>query len=270
MPKTYRRKKSAYGQKSTGFGSGKIIIGVVIALLIAIIYWQHEARAPEKTLGAAANTTTAQTKANQTRSSVLATTTTAKAPTVPIHPQQPEFDFYTVLPKMQVQPPNAAPNTGMAKPPALAQVTAAATQSPNPINAASVQPAVTIVPSTAPLASQPPPSPAPLIQPTTDNVAPQPIMAQPKVTPTPPANNHPAMGEHYALQVASVKDYADADRLKAQLTMLGFDVSIQKYTLNGQTWNRVYAGSYNSRDAALKQQNALKQNNIASILVKQP
>ena len=73
----------------------------------------------------------------------------------------------------------------------------------------------------------------------------------------------------YLLQVAAVKDYAVADRMKAELTMMGYDVSLQDYQFNGQTWNRVLVGSFDSKQIAVSQQKRLKQNNFGSILIKE-
>ena len=71
----------------------------------------------------------------------------------------------------------------------------------------------------------------------------------------------------YLLQMASFKTYADADRLKAQLTMLGFDVYIQSYTSNNQVHNRVVMGPYVLKSAAIQAQTRLQKKQVPSILI---
>ena len=88
------------------------------------------------------------------------------------------------------------------------------------------------------------------------------VNAGPGQAPAPRTNNK------YILQVASVKEYTDADRLKAELTLLGFNVFIQKYQTGQVTWNRVNIGPYASLQQAATDQNRLRQNNINSILLK--
>lgn len=47
----------------------------------------------------------------------------------------------------------------------------------------------------------------------------------------------------YLIQVASFRDYADADHMKAKLALLGIESDIKKATIsNGQTWYRVRIG----------------------------
>lgn len=78
--------------------------------------------------------------------------------------------------------------------------------------------------------------------------------------------NKPAIS--YTLRVASLKNYADADRIKAELTLLGYNVSIQKVTIHNTTWNRVNLGPYTSLNAAQSAQNELKKNHYNSVILK--
>ena len=88
----------------------------------------------------------------------------------------------------------------------------------------------------------------------------QPIAPTVKV----PANKSPS---HFVLQIAAVKEYAEADRLKAELTLLGYNVTIQKVVLHNITWNRVNLGPYASLQAAKAAQSELEKNRIKSILI---
>jgi cell division protein FtsN len=59
----------------------------------------------------------------------------------------------------------------------------------------------------------------------------------------------------YVLQVGSFQDYAEADKLKANLALLGIESSIQQVKVsNGSTWNRVRIGPISN----LSQLNALR------------
>lgn len=93
------------------------------------------------------------------------------------------------------------------------------------------------------------------------------------------SSNTPSMGapvqaavpdQQYVLQVASVKQYTAADRLKAELTLLGFNVAIQASKVGKTTWNRVNVGPFKTIGDASAAQKQLRQNNIDSMLVKIP
>lgn len=73
-------------------------------------------------------------------------------------------------------------------------------------------------------------------------------------------------GPGYVLQIAAVRNYADAEQLKAQLALLGFTVFIQKLQQNGVMWNRVNVGPYTSLVAAKADQMRLKRHQINSML----
>jgi cell division protein FtsN len=65
---------------------------------------------------------------------------------------------------------------------------------------------------------------------------------------------------NYFLQVASFPQYADADRLKAQLLLDNFNANTEKSMINGKEWYRVVVGPYHdlaSLNAAQAQLNTL-------------
>lgn len=73
----------------------------------------------------------------------------------------------------------------------------------------------------------------------------------------------------YILQVGSFQSYAEADKLKANLALLGVESSIQQVRVNnGSTWNRVRIGPIKD----LSQLNALRaklaQNHIEPMVIK--
>lgn len=70
----------------------------------------------------------------------------------------------------------------------------------------------------------------------------------------------------YLLQVASLRKYSDADRLKAQLLMEGFEVNVRAYKHAGLTWYRVQVGPYLSQKQAKLAQTQLRREHFDSIL----
>lgn len=71
----------------------------------------------------------------------------------------------------------------------------------------------------------------------------------------------------YVLQVGSFKSFKDADRLKAELAMLGIHSNIESAKIKDATWNRVKVGPFTSMvhlDAARKK---LRLKHIDAIVV---
>ncbi len=65
-----------------------------------------------------------------------------------------------------------------------------------------------------------------------------------------PAPKTSAGTNSYILQVGSFRKNSDAEKLKAQLAMLGIQTNIQTVTIDsGQTYHRVRTGSYAKADA---------------------
>ena len=72
----------------------------------------------------------------------------------------------------------------------------------------------------------------------------------------------------YMLQMGSFRKYADADRLKASLALVGIEAEIQKVNVNGSdTFHRVRSGPY-GREQVNTLRARLKQNNINSLVIK--
>lgn len=72
----------------------------------------------------------------------------------------------------------------------------------------------------------------------------------------------------YILQVGSFRNSADAERLKAQLALLGMLAKIQQVTVNGATWHRVRLGPYDSAREVNRLQINLRNNSIDSRVYK--
>lgn len=110
-------------------------------------------------------------------------------------------------------------------------------------------------------------------------VAPKPVSnatANKTVTPEPkfdfytllPQKNKDAIVPEYELEIATVKEFADADRTKAELSLLGFDVNIASLKKDNEQLYKVSIGPYDNKDNALADQNRLQQDNIKSVLKK--
>ena len=116
-------------------------------------------------------------------------------------PAKPKFEFYTLLPEMEVVVPDedlAAPGPAPAESSGTAEV---------PTSAA--------------------------------------------VEDDAPGDTDPALKSgHYILQVASFRSMKDADGLKAQLTLLGFQPVVQTVAINSdEKWHRIRIGPYADRDS---------------------
>lgn len=72
----------------------------------------------------------------------------------------------------------------------------------------------------------------------------------------------------YELEIAIVKSYAAADRLKAELALLGFTASILPIRKQGIQKYYVSVGPYDNNDGAVADLEKLKQNNINGKLKK--
>ncbi|TVQ88569.1 MAG: SPOR domain-containing protein [Chromatiaceae bacterium] len=109
-----------------------------------------------------------------------------------------------------------------------------------------------------PLTSAAPASPSP---------APPPA-AEPAAAASTEAALPPAGSGDFVIQVASYSRPGDADRLKAQLALLGIPTSVQSVTIeNGQTFYRVRTGAYD-RAGANAVQDRLKQNGHDALMMR--
>lgn len=139
----------------------------------------------------------------------------------------PRFEFYSILPEMEVAVPDSPPRVPVVQ----AQPAPAAPTKPEPGHEKPPAPAP---------AERPTPAPAPA-----PAVAARPSTAAPASAPAAPAA---AGTERFVLQAGSFKSFADADRRKARLALLGHAAGIQTVTVAGEPWHRVQLGPYD--DAA--------------------
>lgn len=144
---------------------------------------------------------------------------------------KPKFEFYTILPELEVPVPDqSSGDTRQASvPPAL--------QTPPPPIRGTLAPGAAGAPT--------PPLPPP--------------QALPPVAP------HATSGGRYILQAGSSRNGAEAERLRASLALQGMVAQVQPVTVNGETWHRIRVGPFASRtdaDVAQRQLHAAKINTM--------
>jgi cell division protein FtsN len=134
------------------------------------------------------------------------------------------FDFYTVLPNMNINGPDVAdPSLGSTSTLDLA------------------------------LSAQTPPPPDTLSQ---DQEA----QEQAKLNATPLTEKLPKNPFAYIIQVGSFRSLSQAEELKAQLAFSGYEASIQTFKMGAKdTRYRVFIGPFDSKDQADSQQYKLEQ-----------
>ena len=73
----------------------------------------------------------------------------------------------------------------------------------------------------------------------------------------------------YLLQAGSFRSYEQADKLKAELALMGLETDIHKAPGSGQeSWNRVRVGPYNNLAELNEVRALLRQNGINAILIR--
>jgi len=73
----------------------------------------------------------------------------------------------------------------------------------------------------------------------------------------------------YFLQVGSFQKAEQADRMKAQVLLLGLDVEIQTVTVNGERWHRVRIGPYADQAKLGAAQRRLRENEIDYLVLRE-
>lgn len=76
----------------------------------------------------------------------------------------------------------------------------------------------------------------------------------------------PPGGEIYMLQVASFKTAPEAERMKAQLALLGVQGKVETAQIGTATWNRVKVGPFATIASADKTRALLRENHIDSVV----
>lgn len=73
----------------------------------------------------------------------------------------------------------------------------------------------------------------------------------------------------YVLQAGSFRNAADADRLRAQLALVGLESDVQTVTIDkDQTWHRVRMGPFNNLDRLEAARKRLAENDIQALVIR--
>ncbi|KAA0949052.1 MULTISPECIES: SPOR domain-containing protein [unclassified Pseudomonas] len=155
-----------------------------------------------------------------------------KTPPSPTAPVKPKYDFYTLLPESEViVPQDAVPEKTLPTP----QVPV------TPAEAAKIDTAR----AQAALAGITPPPPPPV------------------------ATTKAAPVTKFFLQAGSFPKQADADRVRAQIILLGQAVTVESGTVKDATWYRVLVGPFSNREQLTVAQKQLAGAGFSNLLLQQ-
>ncbi|MCU1740146.1 MULTISPECIES: SPOR domain-containing protein [Pseudomonas] len=161
-----------------------------------------------------------------------------KTPPSPTQPVKPKYDFYTLLPESEViVPPEAVPEKTLPTPQPVPTPTTPVT----PAEAAKIDTAR----AQAALSGITPPPPPPV------------------------AVTKPAAVTQFFLQAGSFRKEADADKVRAQIILLGQAVAVESGTVKDETWYRVLVGPFSNREQLTKAQKQLAGSGFNNLLLQQ-
>ncbi|MFD2640635.1 SPOR domain-containing protein [Pseudomonas japonica] len=154
-----------------------------------------------------------------------------KTPPSPQQPVKPKYDFYTLLPESEViVPPEAVPE------------------------------------KTPPVPAQPPVTPAEAAK--IDTARAQAALNGETPPPAPPVIK-PAATTQFYLQAGSFRKQADADKVRAQIILLGQSVQVESGTVKEETWYRVLVGPFSNREQLTVAQKQLAGSGFNNLLLQQ-
>ena len=98
-----------------------------------------------------------------------------------------------------------------------------------------------------------------------------PTAAQPAATATaaPAAATATTGSESYLLQAGSFRGSADAERRRAQIAALGLQARVETVRAGSDTWYRVHAGPFTSRDQLATARSRLSAQGIETLQIRQ-
>lgn len=156
-----------------------------------------------------------------------------KTPPSPTAPVKPKYDFYTLLPESEVIVPNEA--VPEKTPPAVVAPTTPVT----PEQAAKIDTAR----AQAALSGLTPP-------------------------PAPPVAK-PAPVTTFFLQAGSFRKQTDAEKVRAQIILLGQAATVESGTVKDETWYRVLVGPFSNREQLTTAQKQLAGGGFSNLLLQQ-
>jgi cell division protein FtsN len=72
----------------------------------------------------------------------------------------------------------------------------------------------------------------------------------------------------YVLQAGSYKNFADADRVRAQLALQGIESKVQKVTMGDESWHRVRIGPISKLDELNRLQQLLRKADVDALVIR--
>lgn len=149
----------------------------------------------------------------------------------PQQPVKPKYDFYTLLPESEViVPPEAVPE------------------------------------KTPPVPAQAPVTPAEAAKIDTERA--QAALSGLTPPPAPPVIK-PAATTQFFLQAGSFRKQTDADKVRAQIILLGQAVQVESGTVREETWYRVLVGPFSNRQQLTTAQKQLAGSGFSNLLLQQ-
>ncbi|VVN38716.1 Cell division protein FtsN [Pseudomonas fluorescens] len=156
-----------------------------------------------------------------------------KTPPSPTQPVKPKYDFYTLLPESEViVPPDAVPEK---------------------------TPPTPVVPTT-------PVTPAEAAK--IDTARAQAALAGITPPPAPPVAKAAPVTKFF-LQAGSFRKETDADKVRAQIILLGQAVAVESGTVKDETWYRVLVGPFSNREQLTTAQKQLAGAGFSNLLLQQ-
>jgi cell division protein FtsN len=72
----------------------------------------------------------------------------------------------------------------------------------------------------------------------------------------------------YVLQAGSYKNFADADRVRAKLALLGIESNVQKVTVDNDTWHRIRIGPISKLDELNRKRQILHKADVDVLVIR--
>jgi len=72
----------------------------------------------------------------------------------------------------------------------------------------------------------------------------------------------------YVLQAGSYKNFADADRIRAQLALQGIESKVQKVSVDNDTWHRIRVGPVTKLDELNRLRQILRKANVDVLVIR--
>ncbi|MCO8167633.1 SPOR domain-containing protein [Pseudomonas sp. 21LCFQ02] len=151
---------------------------------------------------------------------------------------KPKYDFYTLLPESEVIVPKEAVPEKTPPAPAITPVAPVTPEQAAKIDTARAQAALSGL--------TPPPAP-----------------------PVATTETKPAPVTRFFLQAGSFRKQADAEKVRAQIILLGQTATVESGTVKEETWYRVLVGPFSNRDQLTTAQKQLAGGGFSNLLLQQ-